>query len=104
MTQTRPPRPLTQEDHRIEESAKVYLTLGPHGWEIDPINLREPLDSSEHGPYHEAGVCGCSDRFRAEGDELCEWAMRQVAVPTAMELLLMLSDALGYRVVPRSTT
>jgi hypothetical protein len=75
--------------HTIEESAKVYLVLGEHGWEIDQVTMADAnLPGQEYGPSN--SECGHARGF----DDECE-ALRDAAVliglPTGAELAALMN-------------
>lgn len=76
--------------HTIEETAKVYLVLGPDGWRVDRTSYGQALEGYENGPLNEA--CECDDRRECD-------ALRQAAeyldLPDGAELIPMLQADLA---------
>ncbi len=69
--------------HKIEETARVYLVLGPDGWEIDSVGA-DPLDGYDDGPS--TGGCEHDDGLDEECEALAEAAAYVYDLPTLEQL------------------
>jgi hypothetical protein len=97
---------LAAQPHKIEEAVRVYLvadfTTGR--WVPDSATLDgyELFSDYEDGPLREACECGDENGHAPDCDAFRKRAADEFGLPDAHDLLLLLAEAYGYDLKPRT--
>jgi hypothetical protein len=77
--------------HKIEEVAKVYLVLGPNGWELDRPYDTDPLEGYDNGPLNEACDLDHGDELAMECEAL-RAAANYIWLPSIDDIRILLIE------------